>query len=73
MLSNKTYFLEEVTKHKREKKTLKRELAVLQEKSRLTDETAGKKDARIDELLAANQILTDSLQLGTKEVDKLFE
>lgn len=61
MLSNKTYFLEEVTKHKREKKTLKRELAVLQEKSRLTDETAGKKDARIDELLAANQILTDSL------------
>lgn len=31
MLSNKTYFLEEVTKHKTEKKNLKKEIEVLRE------------------------------------------
>ena len=31
MLSNKTYFLEQVRKHKQENRALKRELAVLKE------------------------------------------
>lgn len=38
MLSNKTYFLEEITKQKQEKKQLKRELAVLKDTVRLTDD-----------------------------------
>lgn len=35
MLSNKTYFLEEVNKHKTEKKNLKKEIEVLVEEIRI--------------------------------------
>lgn len=73
MLSNKTYFLEEVTKHKQEKKALKRELAVLKDKERLTDDLLVKRDQRIDELLQANAMLEGNLAHGSKEMEKMFQ
>ena len=69
MLSNKTYFLEEITKQKKEKKGLKRELTVLKEKGRLADENLAKKEARIDELLTANELLRENVNKGSKEKD----
>ena len=46
MLSNKTYFLEEVTKHKTEKKNLKRENEVLKKKSSILESNLQQTDQK---------------------------
>lgn len=71
-LSNKTYFLEEMTKRKNEKKNLKMELRVLRDKARLADENLNRKDAQINELIKANKMLSENLKSGNQQIEQVL-
>ena len=73
MLSNKTYFLEEITKQKAEKKKLKKEVENYKEQVRLNEKTIEDRNDEIANLLKANEMLKQEKAKGKQEMEGLLE
>ena len=73
MLSNKTYFLEEITKQKAEKKKLKKEVENYKEQVRLNEKTIEDRNDEIANMLKANEMLKQEKAKGKQEMENLLE